>query len=236
MRVPNEPSAGTPIDASWGQDVVQCLRDLTPRGGPGVLVSAGHGVSISAQERLAGGVPRNPRTIAPKMFRASCWRNTIYIRQGVVQWGPIPITPGVHPDDTDDITLADGVFSIDTGIGWTDDDIRYAYGEIVFGNPSVAYVRITADNTIPADDPLALTVRWPLAEVTGYQLAIPPNLDGGEPVLVFWTSVKNVCHDGIIKMPGEFGPPGRGRRSGGWSPGVFGPANAGAGKGSGGKA
>lgn len=224
MQLPSEPSAGAPIDATWGQNVVQCLRALRPRGGPGMLVSdpTGQGTMISALDRHGGGVPRGPRNFAPKMFRVSCWLSNVYVRYGFVQWGGLTIVPEVHDDDAEFIVFDGDQFIIENGLGWTDDESRYPYVETVFGSTSKAYVRITSDSTIPNDDGLALTVRWPLAEVTGWQITMKPLPAEGEAELVFWTEVADVCHEGIIKIPGAFGPPGSKRRR--KSFGAFAPA------------
>ena len=49
MKLPATPQPGSPLSSAWGRDVVDCLRSLLPRGGPGVRVSRSpNGTTIDA--------------------------------------------------------------------------------------------------------------------------------------------------------------------------------------------
>ena len=65
MKLPNVPSAGSSFSAKWASDLINYLRAITPRGGPGVRVRTGSGGTI-IESKLAAQLLQVAET--PKPF------------------------------------------------------------------------------------------------------------------------------------------------------------------------
>jgi hypothetical protein len=177
------------------------------RGGPGVRISS------TEQNAMASGIERQgaqrfpePVTRPPKMFTAGCRRSFVIIRNGIVQWSNITLSAGIRTEDAAFISQDTSRVTIDTAAGWTEEENRHVFVETNL-NTRLAKVRISESAAMPLDDPNALIVRWPLVELSGAFVDYPPATPEGEPQSIWTPRIVAVLHDGMIKIPGAFGPP-----------------------------
>jgi hypothetical protein len=153
--------------------------DPQPPGGDTQRAVLGFEADTLAWRTMPGG---GTATGPVKMFSASLTGTTLEVRDGLARWADVTLV-------TD---ATDGV--------WTHvftEFLGYRYGFMELDLPGhTATFSVSTDDAVPEDSPQDNLVRVPLVKVFGAGTGT-----------AFKVTIVDVCHDGMIKLPGVMGPP-----------------------------
>lgn len=206
MKKVEPPIAGEALRASWGRSVADNIRELTPRGAPGVLVGGGPGGATIRPIKQV--LPRTPAYAPPKQWSVTCGTNgTTYVRFGWIRHANRTLTlhqPSVAGGGAT-VAMFFTNYRVTFNPALADGDTRWLYMECLL-RTGIADLKVAATDAEVVDDPVAMIVRWPLVKLLCKVIAIESRPPAASYDAVCY-SVAEIAHEGIIKIPAVMGPP-----------------------------